>query len=453
LLALFFLNGSAMIGSEEPMTHFNKFVEFLAILGGTRRDALDRAQYGAAQAAASGGILLITATIAAFTGGYAVHQVFLGSSVWIAAVGGTLWASFVFCVDRAFILGIDKSADPRRLALQVLVRVPMAIVVALVISAPLLLKVCEGPIRLELRKERQELWLKEIASVKDATGLPEVRKIISELKTTRDAQRERLLREPESYQYRQAVEKLRAAEGRLRSLTAALQPRINRARTELERLLAGPEPPNAQADALRRQIAEWQGELSRAAKDVSQARQAVEQAATEWHTQIAAAVESADRELARLEPLERRAADRVAQSGADAEKEFAELLRGDLINQYKALRRITNTPNHPDRAAIRAVEFALHVFFMILELTPVMIKALSRRNSLDVAMEAVEFLDAEKINVEANLRVLRLRQAASVEAEALKKWSQFIINDIQKQPAMTTAELRDILQEVEQVAG
>jgi hypothetical protein len=435
------------------MSYLNKFAEFLAVLAGTRRDALARAPHGAAQVAALGGILLITATIAAFAGGYAIHQVFLGSPVWIAAMGGILWASFVFCVDRAFILGIDKSAGPRRLALQVVARVPMAMVVALVISTPLVLKVCEGPIRLELRKERQDLWLREVASMSEATGLSDLRKTISELRSSRDVQRERLLHEPESHAYRKAVEELKAADGRLRSFNAAIKPRLNRALAELQRLLADPKPPEAQVEALRRQIAEWQAHLSKAATDVSQARHAAEQAAKEWQTQIAAAVESADRELAKLEPLQLRAAGRVAEHEAEAKREFADLLRANLVNEYKALRRITSNPGHPDWAAIRTIEIGLHMLFVILELTPILIKALGGRNSLNVAMEAMEFLDSESTNLKANLQVLRLRQAASVEAEALKKWSECAIQDLQKQPAMTTADLEDIFQELTQVAG
>lgn len=164
-------------------------IGFLAVVGGPRRDAVARAPHGAAQGAALGAVFVITAVIALFSGGYAVHQVFLGSpvAIWIAAAGGILWAGFVFSIDRGLILGIDKTAAPRRLSFQVLVRVPMAIAVALVMSTPFLLKICEGPIRLQLRQERQDLWLKEVASLTEATGLPEFRKALSDLKTTRSA--------------------------------------------------------------------------------------------------------------------------------------------------------------------------------------------------------------------------------------------------------------------------
>ena len=431
---------------------------FLAVIGGTRRDAVARAPEGVAQAAALGAVLIITAVIAAFTGGYAVHQVFLGSPMasWIAAAGGILWAGFVFSIDRGLILGIDKTSAPRRLAFQVLVRVPMAIAVALVMSTPFLLKICEGPIRLQLRQERQDLWLKEVGSLTEATGLPEFRKALSDFKTTRDAQRERLMREPDSYEYRRAGEELRTAEGRLRSLTAALAPRINRARTEAQRLLASPEPRQGEAEVLRRQIADWQAQLGRAGNDVSRARTAVERAASEWQTQIAAAVKSAEGEISKLEPLQLRAADQVAKRGAEAERELSDLLRANLVNEYKALRRITSNPGHPDSAAISTFEFALHVLFVILELTPVLIKALGRRTPLDVAMAAVEFLDTERINLDANREASRLQKAAemvgAVEAKALEQWRD---NQLQAlhQRALTTPELEQALEEVGEVAA
>lgn len=72
------------------------------------------------------------------------------------------------------------------------------------------------------------------------------------------------MREPDSSESRRAAEELRTAEGRLRSLTTALSPRTNRARTEIQRLLASPEPRQAEAEVLRRQIADWRAQLGRA---------------------------------------------------------------------------------------------------------------------------------------------------------------------------------------------
>ncbi len=430
----------------------------LSVLGGARRDAVARTPHGAAQAATLGALLLITATIAAFTGGYAVHRVFLGSplAVWIAAAGGTLWGSFVFCVDRGLILGIDKAAGPRRLAFQVLVRVPLAIVVALVMSTPFVLKVCEGPIRLQLRQERQDVWLKEIASLSHVTGLTEFRKTISDLRATRDLQRERLLREPDSYEYRQALQELRAAEGRLRSLDVALRPKINEARAEIQRLFAAGRPHQGRADILRRQIADWQAQLDRAQSSVAQARKGVQRAAREWQSAIRALLETAEADISKLEPLQLRAAHRVAERGAQAEKELSELLRANLVNEYKALRRITSNPGHPDSAAIKTVELGLHTFFIILELTPVLMKALSRRTPLDVAMEAVEFLDAERVNLRANREALRQQKAAEVaawvEAQALERWRDQQVQALH-QRALTTSELERVLEEVREVAA
>jgi len=435
-------------------------VGFLALIGGARREAVALARNGTAQVATLGAILVVTAIIAAFTGGYAVHQVFLGSpfAVPVAALGGVLWASLVFCIDRSLILGIDRSADARRLALQVLVRIPWALVVALVMSTPFILRICDRPIRLELRREAEQLWRNEVRSLSEATGLPEIRKAISELKASRDAQRQRLLREPESFRYHHAVDELRLAEDKLRSLRAALEPRILAARREIVRLEEAQNlAVTGQLDSLRRQVADWQAQIGRAQSEISKARRTVDQAVLEWETNVKQALDSAQADLSKIEPVEARTTELVAKRSAEAEKELADLLRGSLVNQLRALRRITSDAQNPDAAAVRQVQLGMHLLFIIVELTPIFIKVLARPTTLDAALQAVEFVEKERVNNWANAEAAAVQRAAqvaaAVDAAALQRLENDLLQKVAAAPVFDVTQLEQVSAQAKLLAG
>jgi hypothetical protein len=74
------------------------------------------------------------------------------------------------------------------------------------------------------------------------------------------------------------------------------------------------------------------------------------------------------------------------------------------------LRRITADPKHPDSAAIRIFEFGLDMLFLILELTPILLKSLAKTEPLDHATAALEFIDKERINLTANAEAARLQK-------------------------------------------
>ena len=161
-------------------------------------------------------------------------------------------------------------------------------------------------------------------------------------------------------------------------------------------------------------------------------------------------------ELKEASADENRAASSVGARNTEAEQAVARMMVPNLVNQYRTLRRITADPKHPDSAAIRVFELGLDVLFLILELTPVLLKALAKKGALDHATAAVEFVDQERINLSANAEVARLQKvsevAMAVEQEAIERWGDSLISSLQP-GRVSSSDLHQLRQElVEMVA-
>src|SRR5437867_678934 len=142
---------------------FNGIVNLLCACSGARPDALALVPKARAQAATLGALMVVTATAAAFTSGYAVNRLFFGESYanLLSIWAGLLWGTVVFCIDRLMIMGLDKFAPASRLVIQVITRVPLAVVIAMVMSKPFVLRASETVINTELRNQERETVNKE----------------------------------------------------------------------------------------------------------------------------------------------------------------------------------------------------------------------------------------------------------------------------------------------------
>src|ERR1700733_3034947 len=90
---------------------WKQFVIVLCLVGGVRRDVLDRVPYARGQAATLGLLLLLTPSLSGTTMGFALVRIFgpdhINPLALIAASLG--WALIIFGIDRVLLLGIDKS--------------------------------------------------------------------------------------------------------------------------------------------------------------------------------------------------------------------------------------------------------------------------------------------------------------------------------------------------------
>lgn len=136
---------------------------FLWFIAGANHLVLQQCPLEQAKYSTFGFTILITATLAAFSGGYALYTIF--KSVALAAVFGFFWGYIVILnIDRALISTIRKTNSPVREWIVALPRLLLAFLLGVVIAKPLELKIFEPEINFELR-ERVSRYYGEVSEV------------------------------------------------------------------------------------------------------------------------------------------------------------------------------------------------------------------------------------------------------------------------------------------------
>jgi hypothetical protein len=408
--------------------------------------------------------MILIAVAAAFTFGYAIHRAFLGDKyeMLVAIGGGTGWGCLVFCLDRLLVLGIDKFAGPWRLATQVLVRLPLALIIAESISIPFVLRVSETVIEADLRKQRRQTIGEEFAANDQQLRVHERQKALADLRSARRESEERLRLEPNSWNYRSAKEDLEKLEAQYRRVSATNGPRITQANTEISRISNAARGRQlspvelSRIGTLRNSVQTCQRETARAQAEVTAKEAEKDEARREWTKTQTEALSKIDKDVDAAQVDVEETAKLVSARDAADEKEVGRIMVPNLVNQWRTLRRIAADPKHPDSVAVRTFEFGLHLLFLALEMTPVLLKALAKKGSLDYATAAVEFLDQERINLAANNEVARRQKAAevmlTVESEALERWRDAYLQKLQSS-TISTADLKNLREELEDIAA
>src|SRR3546814_20374433 len=94
---------------------------------------------------------------AALAGGYALYFVFSGSAgaALLAVLFGLLWGLAIFNLDRYIVSSISKVGGPWKQLLQARHRLILAVLIAVVLARPLVLKIFAK----EIRKDRTSVML------------------------------------------------------------------------------------------------------------------------------------------------------------------------------------------------------------------------------------------------------------------------------------------------------
>ena len=91
-----------------------------------------------------GSTLLLTATLASLSGGYAIYSTF--ESIPISILIGIFWGIVIFSLDRYIVTSIDKKGEWWNQLLTALPRLLMAFVLAITISKPLELRLFQDAV-------------------------------------------------------------------------------------------------------------------------------------------------------------------------------------------------------------------------------------------------------------------------------------------------------------------
>ncbi|MFC6996284.1 DUF4407 domain-containing protein [Rufibacter roseus] len=141
-----------------------------------------------------GATVLFTGVLASLSGGYALYTVF--DDVWAAVAFGLLWGAVIFNLDRFIVSTIRKEGKFWKEFLQILPRLVLALVLAIVISKPLELRIFQKEIDSVLEEKKAQLALEHQKLVNQQfTETDSVRKDIDRIKSeiaTKSAQRDTL---------------------------------------------------------------------------------------------------------------------------------------------------------------------------------------------------------------------------------------------------------------------
>ena len=139
----------------------NSFNQFLLFSSGANLEILarDRCSGERSKYASIGATILLTAILASFSGGYALYTVFNSQAAAIAF--GLFWGVMMFNLDRFLILSTrkEKKASLQQLFM-FLVRLTVAVFLAVIVAKPLELKIFEKPIMAEISQSNAQIVLK-----------------------------------------------------------------------------------------------------------------------------------------------------------------------------------------------------------------------------------------------------------------------------------------------------
>ena len=132
--------------------------QFFILCSGADRDLLEGCSEGEqTKYVGIGATVFFTAVMAFLASTYALFTVF--DSIYPALIFGFVWSLLIFNLDRFIVSTIKKRDRFMDEFLQATPRIMLAVIIAIVISKPLEIKICEKEINTVLLKEKNEMEL------------------------------------------------------------------------------------------------------------------------------------------------------------------------------------------------------------------------------------------------------------------------------------------------------
>lgn len=130
-----------------------------------------------------GATIFFTALMATIACSYALYTVF--DNIYTSIFFGFIWGLLIFNLDRFIVSTIKKRASKRQEIAQVVPRLILAFIIAVVISKPLELKIFEKEINQVLLTEKNQMTLDNKTQIAQQFT-PEITKLTSEISTLKD---------------------------------------------------------------------------------------------------------------------------------------------------------------------------------------------------------------------------------------------------------------------------
>ncbi|NVK07562.1 MAG: DUF4407 domain-containing protein [Tenacibaculum sp.] len=152
---------------------------FFLLCSGADLDLLDKCANGEQNKYAGiGATVFFTALMATIASAYALYTVF--DNIYTSIFFGIIWGLLIFNLDRFIVSTIKKRDSKRQEIVQVIPRLLLALIIAVVISKPLELKIFEKEINQVLLTEKNQMTLDNKTQIAQQYT-PEIEKINSEI--------------------------------------------------------------------------------------------------------------------------------------------------------------------------------------------------------------------------------------------------------------------------------
>ncbi|MDX8553672.1 DUF4407 domain-containing protein [Tenacibaculum sp. 1B UA] len=152
---------------------------FFLLCSGADLDLLEKCANGEQNKYAGiGATVFFTAFMATIASAYALYTVF--DNIYTSIFFGIIWGLLIFNLDRFIVSTIKKRESKRKEIIQVLPRLLLAMIIAIVISKPLELKIFEKEINQVLLTEKNQMTLDNKTQIAQQFS-PEIEKINSEI--------------------------------------------------------------------------------------------------------------------------------------------------------------------------------------------------------------------------------------------------------------------------------
>lgn len=142
------------IAPDQERRPIRGLTRFFCWCGGANIDVLERYRNSKNILMTGGVLVFFTGMFAWLSGGYAVYTIF--ESTRIAVAVGFVWGAFIFFMDRFFVASIRKREDGRKVLeiLQASPRILLAILIGFVVARPLELQIFQPEIEKELNEQK-----------------------------------------------------------------------------------------------------------------------------------------------------------------------------------------------------------------------------------------------------------------------------------------------------------
>ncbi|OSY87540.1 hypothetical protein WH52_10550 [Tenacibaculum holothuriorum] len=158
--------------------------QFFLLCSGVDQDLIKDCSNGEQNKYAGiGATVFFTALMAIIACSYALYTVF--DNIYSSIFFGLLWGLLIFNLDRFIVSTIKKRDSKRQEILQVIPRLLLAMIIAVVISKPLELKIFEKEINQVLLEEKNQMTLNNKTQIAQQFT-PEIQQLNSEITTLKE---------------------------------------------------------------------------------------------------------------------------------------------------------------------------------------------------------------------------------------------------------------------------